>query len=240
LPVCYIKVIDSVTKRHKTAAYIMKSQTKRNRFCPSELQLELLFLDEGLTEDERKRTQMHLQQCERCRENAKYFETFYSILSLEVAKIVPNQVLDFAKSLSAGCKYGLFICEPIPESINGHGQAYRAKLVFSANGEAGAGVLSDFKISAIPKYHVAMRVMSDSSCNGALICIGTREQFDYHDWKLYIPGVVDQVMFNESGAARVPGVNLEKINNKIVYFDISLEPDSEKSRFQKIKDATLF
>ncbi len=217
----------------------MSNVNGKNRICPSELQLELLCLEEGLSDDEKKRTQMHLQQCEQCREKGRYLEAFYGILNLEISKSISNQVLDFAKSLSTGIKYGMLICEPIPENKNGHGQAFLAKLVFVANGKDGGKKLSDYDLSSIPKYDIALRIMTDHSCNGSLLCIWNRNDKDFHDWKLHIPGMVEDVQFNTIGVARVSEVNIEKLDNKVIFFDISLEPDKETTRFQRIKDTVL-
>ncbi|OGC06795.1 hypothetical protein A2V82_08560 [candidate division KSB1 bacterium RBG_16_48_16] len=218
----------------------MSKSIKQKGLCPNQKQLEMLCLDVGLNEEERKRTQMHLQQCESCSAKVKDFDSFYSVLIQEITRPVTNKVLDFAKTLSrSDVIYGLIACEPLPEGNNGKGHAYKARLIFSANGYGGEKKLADFSIKDLNKLEINIRWMTDSQYDSTLLYLLTQGTEDYKDWKLHIPGVSEQVRFNSAGAAVIPNINLTKLDNKILYFDSEANESEEENRLVRLAKAVF-
>jgi hypothetical protein len=216
----------------------MSKSIKPKSLCPSQRQLELLCLDVGLNEEDRKRAQMHLQQCESCSEKVKEFDYFYSLLIQEITKPVTNKVLDFVKSLSRSeVMYGLISCEPLPESNNGKGHAYKARLIFSVNGDGGEKRLADVNIKDLNKLDINIRWMTDPQHDSTLLYLLTQVAEDYKDWKLHLPGVSEQVRFNSAGAAIIPNINLAKLDNKILYFDSESIESEEENRLVRLAKA---
>ena len=215
----------------------LKSQ-KRN--CPSELYLEYLCLDRGLGED-KKRTQIHLQQCNQCREVVDELDTFYSIFLQEISKPVTNKTLDFAKKLAAShVKYGLLICKPVPEKNSDRGHAYQSKILFSANGESGKKKLADYDLYSISSADIAIRIITDSAGDNASIHLWNKTATEFDNWVLSIPGFSDEIHFNKAGSATIPFINIEKLRNKRLFFQPTLSNISKEERFYSIRSAIFY
>ena len=149
------------TLHQKSLKNIMKNTSKTSKHCPSAIDLEYLFLEEGLNEESRKRIQLHLQQCSSCRETLEKIESYYKLLIHELSRPVSNKVIDFSKKLSnhPEIRYGLIICEPADLNKSEPG-TYKTKVLFQANGVPGKTSLKDFDLLSLPKDQIAIRIMT--------------------------------------------------------------------------------
>ncbi len=218
----------------------MTNLSRSTRNCPSSRQLELLCLEEGLTEEDRKRSQMHLQQCGDCRQTSKELDAFYSILTQEMRRTVNNSSFDFAKKISSGkVRSGHLICEPLPQMNNGHGQAYRAKLNMDAHQESDDENLMAVHFRSLKKHSLVIRFMTDPASSKLILALWSMETDDFHDWVLHIPGIAESVRFNCAGLAKIPLVNVEKLDDKVIYLGFDIVPSANESRLQKIIKSIL-
>ncbi len=216
------------------AAHTMTNLSRNNRNCPSSTQLELLCLEEGLTEEDRKRSQMHLQQCGDCRQTSKDLDTFYAILTQEMRRTVNNSSFDFAKKISSDkVKSGHLICEPLPQMNNGHGQAYRTKLNIDVRRESDDEIIA-INFRSLKKHSLIIRFMTDPAASKLILALWSIDTDDFHDWVLHIPGIFESVRFNCAGLAKIPNVSLEKLDDKVVYLGFDIIPNPNENRLQKI------
>ena len=221
----------------------MKTKSQRHHHCPSDTQFELLCLEVGLEEDERKLLQIHLQQCRTCRRQLETLDGFYSAFLNEVAKPISNQALDLAKEVgSKDVEYGLILCEPLPDLSNGHGFAYRAKVLFVANGVHGHRKLAQFDGKSIPKKSFAMRVMTDPDCKELLVFLLSSEGIKYEDWMITIPGMVDEKPLSRTGATSIPLADIRKFQDKVIFLkaNADIAADVPEARFDRIKFSFSF
>ena len=209
--------------------------------CPSEDNLELLCLDVNLEASQRTKTQLHLQQCARCRRKFEKIEAFYQNLSLESSKPVSHHVLDLAKAKSKhSVKIGLLICEPLDEAQEKVDKAFRTKLVFSANGvPGGKRLLSEFDYEALPPKAIALRVMTDPVQHKVLIYLWSKEHVDFEDWSLSIPGISEKVNFNSAGSSHLALKNFDHLDGQTIYFQIEQTRAKSRSRYEIIRNNVL-
>jgi hypothetical protein len=218
----------------------MTNQNSRKQHCPDKLHLELLCLDNGLDKELRKRSQIHLQQCSKCRERLKELDEIYKTITREIRKPVSNKLLDFVKGKSSSkVKYGLLDFAPSPKKNSDRGKAFKTKLLFSANGDHGKKMLADFDMSIFDKRHLAVRVMTDPACKKVLAFLHSDREANFSSYVMELPGAAENINFNTSGVAVIPVNTLEKLDDKLVYLNSETYPSSVtgKDRFQRIKDA---
>ena len=113
----------------------MKKNESTLRACPYDSLTESLCLDVNLSDDDKKKAQIHLQQCPTCRTNYQEIEGVYELLGEEVRKPVTNKVLDLAKEIrSKDTRYGLVVCEPLDGDKTKKAHSYKTRVLFTANG----------------------------------------------------------------------------------------------------------
>lgn len=193
-----------------------------------------------MTEDNKKRSQMHLQQCANCREESNELDSFYGVLVHEMRRSVSPTTFSFIKKLSsAKVKSGLVVCEPLPQMNNGHGQAYRTKLHLDASsGEEGENGRS-FNVHSVPKHTFFIRLMTDLAQHKIVLALWSLDSENFRDWILYIPGISENVRFNSAGLAKIPAVSIEKFDDKVIYIRFEQVIDPNESRLQKILKSVI-
>ncbi len=210
----------------------------RQKLCPTDQRFELLSLESDLINGDKKRTQIHLQQCEECRDRFQDLDGFYAFFVQEINKPITNSALDFAKNISMNdVKYGLLIGDPVPEMTNGHGFAYRTKLQFIGNGTYNPNKLASFKDKLAPQQ-LSIRFMTDPHCNATMIFVHTMEHASLKGWAVKLPGSAEAVL-NQPGAGKVQSLDLKKLDNQIVYLRKTdgLIPENNEKRIEKIEHA---
>lgn len=217
------------------AAHTMTNLSRTTRNCPGSMQLELLCLEEGLNDEDRKRSQMHLQQCGDCRQTSKELDTFYAILTQEMRRTINNSSFDFTKRISSDkVQSGHLICEPLPQMNNGHGQAFRTKLNIDVPRETDDEKIDAVSFRSLKKHSLVIRFMTDSVSSKLILALWSLDTDDFHGWVLHIPGVSESVRFNSAGLAKIPQVNLERLDDKVIYLGFDMVPSPNESRLQKI------
>ena len=216
----------------------MDSINGRKKLCPTDDQFELLSLESELLNGDKKRTQIHLQQCEVCRDRFQEIDGFYALFVQEINKPITNGTLDFAKQIGkSGVKYGLILCDPVPEMTNGHGFAYKTKIQFVANGAYNPQKLSSFKEKLAP-HQLSIRFMTDPDCNAVMIFVHTNEHVSLKGWALKLPGVGETIL-SQPGAGKIQSLDLKKMDNQIAYLRKidDLVPEANERRIEKIEHA---
>ena len=173
----------------------MKKEETTLRGCPYDDLTERLCLNVKLGEDEKKRVQIHLQQCPTCRERFQEIEGTYSQLNEEVDKPVTNKALDLAKKIRAkDTKYGLVVCEPINTAKKKTAHSYKTKVLFTANGTGSSKdkKLSDFDPRSFPKDSIAIRAMTDKRCGKLLLYLWQSDSSNFEGLELKIPGRLEK------------------------------------------------
>jgi hypothetical protein len=217
----------------------MEYQNNHDTKCPESLYLELLVLDIGLKKEDRKRLQLHLQQCNKCRKTSKNIDSFYNNLLQELKKPVSNKTIAFCHNVSDNLEYGLIICDPIPEKSNGHGKPYLANLFFYDKGEKGKKNLLEYDMSCISKNQIALRIIADHDSKIVSLYLFKFDNYPYDDYILFLPGTNASIKFNSVGAAKLPFFNVEKLHQKSIFFDIDHIRSLKESRFSRLKKAIL-
>jgi hypothetical protein len=198
----------------------MKKNQPTLQGCPYDNLTESLCLDINLSDAEKRKAQIHLQQCEECREKFQELEGIYSQLNEEVSKPVSNKVLDLAKQIkSENTRYGLVVCEP-EQKKNAKAQSFRSTVLFTANG-TGANhkkKLSDFDLTKLPKDNIAIRAMTDASCNQILLYLWSSNNSSFEGWELKLSDKSQRAVFNQAGVSHMPMMKIEELGDKVIYF----------------------
>jgi len=199
----------------------MKKDEATLQGCPHDNLMELLCLGAKLNEDEKKKVKAHLQQCSLCRQKYQELEGVYRQINEEVEKPVTNKTLDLAKEIRAhSTKYGLVVCEPVNGVQNGKAHSYKTKVLFTANGTGSTKdkKLADFDPRSFPKDSIAIRAMTDKSCDKLLLylCRASNDNFD--GWELKLPGKSKPTTFNPAGVSQIPLMEIEDLGDKVIYF----------------------
>lgn len=205
---------------------------------------ELLCLDEIKNEDEKKKTQLHLQQCSTCQQAFSTLEFQYEIVKREMLKPVTNKTLDLVKKISRDTKYGLVVCEPVDQSKAAKNSVpYKTKVLFTANGSGISAnkTLSDFKLGSFPDDAIAIRAMTDKKCNKLLLYLWSPQNEDFDGWELKISGETGKATFSPSGMSQIPLMEIEDLNGKVIYFKERQKAFASGNRFTNTKSpaATL-
>jgi hypothetical protein len=216
----------------------MKNNENTIDRCFSAVHLELLCLDETVQDP---RIHSHVKGCMGCHENMDEIETFYDIFTDELRKPISNRVLEFAKQVNIEqIMYGLILCEPVPFSDGDHGKAYQTKLVFAGNGELGKNKLAGYNFSIIPAQDLAVRVMTDPAVNKLLLFLWSPNNIDFFDWTLFIPSQAENIRFNSAGAGKINGIDINDLNDKVIYLRPGMTQWIDKTRFESISEAIFF
>ncbi|MBN1464875.1 hypothetical protein JXA02_03885 [candidate division KSB1 bacterium] len=195
-----------------------KEETTFNR-CPYDDLIELLCLDVQLSEGEKRKARMHLQQCATCRKKFEELENIYSNLNEEVSRPVTNKALDLAKQIrNKDTKYGLVVCEPVKARKKATA-SYKTKVVFTANGTGSAKdkKLADFDPRSLPKDSIAIRAMTDKACDKLLLYLWHSNDDDTDGWELKF-GKSHAAIFNRAGVSQIPLMEIEDLGDKVIYF----------------------
>ncbi len=183
---------------------------------------ELLYLDEIQEKDEKKRAQLHLQQCSSCQQLFHDLEIQYKFINKELQKPVSNKTLDLAKAISArNTKYGLVFCKPIDVGKAAKNtMSYKSKVIFTANGAgpSKSKILSDFDLSSLPQDTIAIRAMTDKTRNKLLLYLWSPQEEDFDGWEIRISGLSNKATFSQSGVSQIPLIDIEDLNDKVIYF----------------------
>ncbi len=217
----------------------MKASTYLDSRCPDNRQLELLILDVELSEETRKRLQMHIQQCEVCQKRSREIDTFYSLLLQEISMPVTDRVLEFSKSLSdRSTEYAMVRCDPIEPQTRDGEQHFQAALVYRRNGKPDSSgekmIYRDLEPSQF-----GMRLITDPDCKLLLIYLYSNGRQDYNRWVLSIPGIAPEIHFNRGGYAAIPLVSLDRFNGAELYCHHKPIQSSKETRFERILERAL-
>jgi len=222
-----------------------KQETVFKRSCEYNSLVELLYLDQIQDEDERKRAQLHLQQCPECKRLFSELEVQYRYIEREIDKPVANKALDLAKKIgNKDTKYGLVVCEPVDSKKSlKNAAAYKTKVLFTANGVKSEKpkTLSDFKLGSLPQDSIAIRAMTDKSRNQLLLYLWSPQNENFDGWELKISGETGKATFGQSGVSQIPLMEIEDLNDKVIYFNERQSAFASGNRFIKSKSpiATL-
>jgi hypothetical protein len=217
---------------------IMKKDEMTLEGCPYDDLVELLCLDVNLSEGEKLKARIHLQQCARCREKYQELEGIYTQLNEQVNRPVTNGALDLAKKIrDKETKYGLVICEPLKAAKKPAALPYKTKVLFTANG-TGAGKdskLVDFDPRSFPKDSIAIRAMTDKTCDKLLLYLWHAKGDHIDGWELKLPGRLKTAVFSRAGVSRIPLMEIEDLGDKVIYFkEKHKKASASENRFESI------
>lgn len=203
--------------------------------CLYDNQTESLCLDFNLSESEKKRVQIHLQQCPHCRKKFQELQALYDLINNEMQKPITNKTLDLAKQIrSKDTKYGLIICNPIKSKKAGKTRAFKTKVLFTANG---TGMkknkkLVDFDLKSLPKETVAIRAMTDKSCDKTLLYLWHAEGESFEGWELKLANKTHRAIIGQAGTSSIPFVEIEELGDKVIYFKEKHKESASENRYK--------
>lgn len=216
------------------------NNTVEKKKCLFNGQIELLCLDAELSDEERKRTRLHLLQCDFCRKRFEELDLLYKKIEIEVTKPLSNKVLDLAKDIcSNNTTYGLVLCEPLTRKNGKTAKPYRTRVVFTANGskEKALQKLVDFDFSTVSEDSIAIRAMTDKECNYLLLFLWSNKNRNFGGWELDIPGESKKATFNPAGMSQIPLCNIEDLGEKVIYFEEKQNELASENRYKRIIEA---
>lgn len=218
----------------------MKKNQENLQGCPYDNLTESLCLDVNLSDSEKRKAQIHLQQCNECREKFQELEGVYSQINEQVRKPVSNKVLDLAKQIRAkDTRYGLVVCEPI-KTKKEKAQSFKTKVLFSANGTGTnhQKKLVDFDLEALPKDSIAIRAMTDTSCNKLLLYLWSSNRSSFDGLELKVSDKSQRIVFDHAGVSDMPLMQIEDLGDKVIYFEEKQKNVSaSENRFSNIISA---
>ncbi|NLP12302.1 hypothetical protein GX408_18025 [bacterium] len=211
----------------------MSKENKALPPCPSRRELELFCLQTGLSRAEELRVQRHLAQCGKCRRTCRVLDRCNDLLCKEMQRPVANTALDLAKSLAPKrVRYGLLICTPSPDHNQRAAKAYRTRLVFSANGEAGRCKLRDFDLKKIPQGSLALRLFTDPKDQELLLFLWEPEPSESKPDRLRWSGRRAFISFNQIGAGCMAPADFALLDNQLVFFSKAINKKSKLHRWE--------
>ncbi len=220
----------------------MKKNQATLQGCPYDDLTESLCLDINLSESEKRKAQIHLQQCQECRDKFEELEGIYNQLNEEIVKPVSNRVLDLAKNIrSKDTRYGLIVCEPV-KTKSTKAVSYETKVLFSANGTGKnhEKKLSDFDLNDLPHDSIAIRVMTDTSCDQLLLYLWSSEYTSFEGWELKVSDVSQRAVFDRAGKSKMPMMPIEELDDKVIYFkEKQNNVSASENRFSNILSAIV-
>ncbi|MBN1541465.1 zf-HC2 domain-containing protein [candidate division KSB1 bacterium] len=196
----------------------------------------MLLLDIDLSLEERKRLQMHLQQCPACQELTREIDDFYKVLLQELRFPISNHVLKFAETVSHdSMQLGILIGNAAEgESKNGE-REFRLRFVKPIE-EAPTGLQEKADL-VINRNQIVLRVMVDSACKNRLLSLWFVEMDDSREWVLRLPAIGETIRLNRNGFAAIPPLPLEKLEGSMAFL-AGAEPTAiEESRFARLTRA---
>ncbi len=206
--------------------------------CPQKIHLELYSLI-GHANGDANRLQQHLKTCPVCRNKAQKYKLFYHILARELNKPLSNKVLNFAKSLSTNQSlFSLFIGDAQGIKMLGHGDPYRLRLIFSAQGEKGRTKLFEYNLAKIPRDKIALRFITDLEQNSNLLYLWNPKATDYRRVSIDFPAI-QNISFNSIGAAHIPYISASDLHEQIIYLHKG-PPNQTETCFEKILKGILW
>jgi len=222
-----------------------KRETTIRGRCEHSVLVEMLYLDQIQQEEEKKRAQLHLQQCHECQKLFSDLQVQYGYIEKEIDKPVSNKALDLAKRVGRkDTKYGLVVCEPVDSKrASKNATAYKTRVLFTANGVKSErpNTLSEYQLASLPQDSIAIRAMTDNSCNQLLLYLWSPQHENFDGWELKISGETGKTTFSQAGASKIPLINIEDLNDKVIYFNERQNAFASGNRFTKSKSqiATL-
>lgn len=211
----------------------MSKENKALSSCLSRRELELFCLQTGLSQAEKLRVQRHLLRCGKCRRTCRVLDRCNDLLCMEMQRPVTNTALDLAKSLAPKqVRYGLLICTPSPDDNQRAAKAYRTRLVFSANGEAGLNKLRDFDLKKIPQGSLALRLYTDPKDQALLLYLWESEPLESRPDRLRWSGRRASISFNQIGAGCMALSDFSHLDNQLVFFSKAINKKSKLRRWE--------
>jgi len=197
----------------------MKTNEPTLQGCPYDNLTESLCLDINLSKSEKRKAQIHLQQCAICRDKFEELEAIYTHLNEELSKPVSNKVLDLAKKIrSKDTVYGLVVCEPVKKEGE-KSLSYKTKVLFTANGTGNnKSKLSDFDFKKLPQDNIAIRAMTDKACDKLLLYLWSSNRYSFEGLELKISDKSQRAVFNSAGVSHLPLMKIEDLGDKVIYF----------------------
>ena len=216
-----------------------KQETVLKGRCEHSNLTELLYLNEIQDENEKKKAQLHLQQCPVCQTAFSSLEFQYKCINNELLKPIANKTLDLAKKIkNKDTKYGLVVCEPVDQakSIN-NAVPYKTKVLFTANGSGAtkAKKLADYSLDSLPDDSIAIRAMTDKKCNKLLLYLWSPQNEDFGGWEIDISEKAGKATFSQSGVSQIPLMEIEDLHGKVIYFKERQNAFASGNRFTNKK-----
>jgi hypothetical protein len=206
--------------------------------CPQKAHLEMYSLI-GHADGNSKQLKEHLANCPDCRNKARKYQLFYHILARELNKPISNRVLSFAKSLHANQSlFSLFICDPQGLKMLGHGDPYRLRLLFTAQGEKGRSKLFEYNLAQTPRDKIILRFITDFEQKSNLVYLWNPTPIEYSRVSIDFP-TIQRVSFNSIGAAHIPYISVSDLHEQIIYLHKGPATETETS-FEKILKGILW
>ncbi|MBN1480238.1 hypothetical protein EH223_19960 [candidate division KSB1 bacterium] len=218
----------------------MKKNETTVQGCPYDAQTESLCLDINLSESEKRRAQIHLQQCSHCRKKFQELEGLYHCINNEMQKPITNKVLDLAKEIrSKDTKYGLVVCNPIKKGKGKETFAFKTKVLFTANGTGAIRnkKLADFDLNSLPQETVAIRAMTDKSCDKMLLYLWRAGGETFEGWELKVGDNTYRATIKEGGTSFIPFMEIEDLGDKVIYFKEKHKESASENRFKYLMNA---
>ncbi|HOX85354.1 MAG TPA: zf-HC2 domain-containing protein [bacterium] len=205
--------------------------------CPGSAKFELLLLDVDLTPTERKRLQLHLQQCPACQKLTREIDDFYKVLLQELRFPISNKVLQFAQNVAPRpMQFALVIGDLIENGHEPGERAYRMRVVkqnaddkIASNGGIAAG--------GIKHDQIVLRVLIDAEKNSRLLSLWFVEMDNSREWILRIPGTDETFQLNSCGCSRSASLQIEKWEGAVAYLSGKKNPPESRTRFSRITHA---
>ncbi len=202
--------------------------------CPGTRELELFCIGELAAVRSRASLQSHIEECPRCAKRVHQLHLFYSLFAKELDRPIRPGLLDFCKQRAyPSVKYGLLVCRPVPEKDRQAAKAYLATLAFSANGDGSKRTLADFELSS---DQIGVMVYSDPQRNQLLLFLWGEGDGRCAPCTLEAPGLFARAEFTPAGAARIPLVNFEFLNNRLFYFGMQGRSRSRQKILARVQE----
>lgn len=215
----------------------MKTNETTVQGCPYDDLTESLCLNINLSDSEKRKAQIHLQQCELCRAKFEELEGIYAHLNEELEKPVTNQALDLAKKLrNQDTTYGLVVCRPLKSKGN-KTRSFKTKVLFTANGTGTHKdkSLQEFNLDSLPKDSIAIRAMTDKSCDRLLLYLWSSNGHAFEGLELKVPDQSRRAIFDKAGVSSVPMMEIQDLGDKVIYFKEKHNTETaSENRFENI------
>lgn len=210
------------------------SEQESKHGCPGAKELELFSLDEMVATKRRITIAEHLHFCPRCQRKYRHFKAFYATLSRELDNSFSPGLIDYCKHRAPRqVKYGLLLCTPLPAKNKGDEKAFLATISFSANGDGSKNRLIDFDLH---QEEIGIMLYTDPGRKELLLFLWGQDRKGIAPWRLSIPGISVNLMFNPFGFCKMPLIHIENFHNQLCFFSLTPGSVTPQRVLQKIQN----